>query len=53
MSLRPARAQTAARSRKEKIAERNEMFIAAMGEMYTVDKGRCQLLCCDIARDSD
>src|SRR5260370_39118153 len=45
LSLGPASAQTAARSRKEKIAERNEMFFAAMWEMYTVGASMCQLLC--------
>src|SRR6267378_5144432 len=53
LSLRPASAQTAARSRKEKIAARNEMFFAAMVEMYTVGEGRCQLLCCQIAPGLD
>src|SRR5258708_7364461 len=53
LSLRPARAQTAARSRTEKIAERNEMFLAAMVDMYTVGKGRSQLLYWRIATNSD
>ena len=53
MSLGPARVQTAARIRKERIAGRNEMFFAAMVEMYTVGKGRCQLLCWQVAPGLD
>src|SRR5256712_4889506 len=44
LSFGPARAQTAARIRTEKIAARNEMFFAAMVEMYTVGGSTCQLL---------
>src|SRR6266478_595378 len=53
LSLVAASAQTAARSKTEKIAARKEMFFAAMGEMYTVGRSACQLLCRHIAKDSD
>src|SRR5258708_5736009 len=43
--LRPASAQTAARSRTEKIAERNEMFLAARGEWKPVARVTGQYLC--------
>src|SRR6266853_1778628 len=51
LSLGPARVQTAAKSRKERIAERNEKFFAAMGEMYTVGRSACQLLCWQSTRN--
>ena len=51
LSLVAARAKTAARIRKERIAARNEMFFAAMVEMYTVGVSTCQLLCWQNARE--
>src|SRR5438132_6812041 len=45
LSLVAARAKTAARIRKERIAARNEMFFAAMLKMYTVVGNTCQLFC--------
>ncbi len=45
LSLGPARVQTAARIRRERIIARNEMFFAAMGGMYTAGASTCQLLC--------
>src|SRR5216683_6321687 len=49
LSFGPARAQTAARTRTERIAARNEMFFAAMLEMYTVGGSTCQLLCWQVS----
>src|SRR5712691_4952332 len=50
LSLGTARAQTAASIRTEKIAVRNEMFFAAISEMYTVGASACQLLCWQVSR---
>src|SRR6266446_1601838 len=45
LSFGPARAQTVARIRTEKVATRSETFFALMLEMYTVGLSTCQLLC--------
>src|SRR5216683_767177 len=49
LSLGPARAQTAAKIKKQQSVTRNEMFFAAMLEMYTVGGSTCQLLCWQVS----
>src|SRR5258708_8888317 len=51
LSLGTAKAKTAERLRKQRIAARNEMFFAAMMEMYTVGASTCQLFCWQSARE--